>query len=140
MKRALVNQIRQVAGDRCDYCRMLTSFDPLPFQVDHIIAEQHGGKTVLDNLAWSCLHCNKHKGPNIAGIDPVTGRLVALFHPRRQSWERHFVWDGPILVGRTQSARATIKVLAINDPDSVDFRAELIEEGVFLALYTPDSR
>ncbi len=27
----------------------------LPFQIDHIIAEQHGGPTTLSNLAWSCL-------------------------------------------------------------------------------------
>ena len=31
----------------------------------------------------------------------------------------------------TRSARATIRVLAINDPDAVEYRAELMEEGVF---------
>lgn len=86
---------------------------------------------MLENLAWSRLHCNKRKGPNIAGIDPVSGQLVALFHPRRQVWERHFVWDGPILRGRTRSARATIVVPAINEPDFLAFRAELVHEGVF---------
>jgi hypothetical protein len=99
--------------------------------VDHIIAQQHGGTTTIENLAWSCLHCNKHKGPNIAGIDPASGQLSPLFHPRKQRWERHFAWDGPILLGRTHSARATIQVLAINHPDFVAFRAELLEEGVF---------
>ena len=54
---------------------------------------------------------------NIAGIDPVSGQLVPLFHPRQQHWERHFAWDGLILLGRTRSARATIHVLAINHPD-----------------------
>jgi hypothetical protein len=110
---------------------MPTRLDPLPFQVDHIIAEQHGGETILENLAWSCLHCNKHKGPNIAGLDPVTNALGALFHPRRQRWERHFVWNRAILAGPTRIGRATIGVLAINDPDTVAFRAELMEEGVF---------
>jgi hypothetical protein len=71
------------------------------------------------------------KGRNIAGIDPITGRLAALFHPRLQSWNRHFKWEGPILVGRTQCARATIEVLAINDADTLAFRAQLIDEGVF---------
>jgi hypothetical protein len=99
--------------------------------VDHIIARQHGGATVIENLAWSCLHCNKHKGPNIAGIDPASGQLAPLFHPRQQRWERHFAWDGHLLLGRTRSARATILVLAINHPDFVAFRAELMEEGVF---------
>jgi len=57
--------------------------------------------------------------------------LVPLFHPRQQRWERHFAWDGLILLGRTRSARATIRVLAINPPDFVACRAELREEGVF---------
>ena len=131
MNRTLLNQVRQLSNHRCDYCHMPTAYDPLPFQVDHILAQQHGGLTVLDNLAWSCLHCNKHKGPNIAGIDPVTGQLVPLFHPRRQSWRRHFQWDGPNLIGRTRTARATIQVLAINAPSAVTFRAELIFEGVY---------
>jgi hypothetical protein len=131
MNRAFINRLRRIAKNRCEYCGMPSEHDPLPFQVDHIIARQHGGQTVLENLAWSCLHCNKHKGPNIAGVDPLTGRLIALFHPRRQSWHRHFVWDGSILVGRTASARATIEVLAINDRNAVAFRAELMDEGVF---------
>jgi hypothetical protein len=76
------------------------------------------------------LHCNKHKGPNIAGIDVTSGRIVPLFHPRKQVWSRHFVWDGPFLTGRTQSGRATIHVLAINHPNFVAFRAELLGEGV----------
>jgi hypothetical protein len=131
MNRALLDQIRRLADDRCEYCRIPTRLDPLPFELDHIIAEQHGDQTRVDNLAWSCLDDNKHKGPNIAGIDPVTNQLVGLFHPRPQRWERHFVWTGAILVGRTRIARATIRVLAINDADAVAFRAELMEEGVF---------
>ncbi len=130
MKRALLKQLRLLANDRCDYCQMPRRFDPLPFQVDHIIAKQHGGKTVLENLAWSCLHCNKHKGPNIAGIDPLTGQIVPLFHPRRQRWDRHFVWQGKLLEGRTRVGRATIHVLAMNAADFVEFRSELFDEGV----------
>jgi hypothetical protein len=103
----------------------------LPFQIDHIIAEQHGGLTVEDNLCLACLNCNKHKGPNLAGIDPITGKIVLLFHPRRQNWKRHFRYDGPVLLGRTQTGRATIAVLAINDPYLVAFREELLREGVF---------
>jgi hypothetical protein len=131
MKQALLEELQIRAGNCCDYCRVPEAFDPLPFQVDHIIAQQHGGETVLDNLAWSCLHDNKHKGPNIAGIDPVTGDLVPLFHPRRQRWERHFFWNGAVLEGRTRVGRATTRVLAINDPDAVVFRTELMDEGLF---------
>jgi hypothetical protein len=39
MNRALLEQLRRLADDRCDYCRMSRRLDPLPFQVDHIIAD-----------------------------------------------------------------------------------------------------
>ena len=131
MKRTLIVQVRQLAGNRCDYCHMPAEFDPLPFQFDHVIARQHGGLTIVENGAWSCLHCNKHTGRNIAGLDPLTGKLVALFHPRLQRWDRHFQWNGSILWGRTAIGRGTIRVLAINHPDVVAFRAELMESGDF---------
>ncbi|HLJ09806.1 MAG TPA: HNH endonuclease signature motif containing protein [Planctomycetaceae bacterium] len=131
MKRETTSLVRQRAGGRCEYCRIPAWCDPLPFQIDHVVAEQHGGETVIENLAWSCLHCNKHKGPNIAGIDPVTNKLGPLYNPRKQHWERHFSWDGATAVGRTRIGRTTIRVLAMNDPDFVAFRVQLMEEGAF---------
>ncbi|MBI4600414.1 MAG: HNH endonuclease [Planctomycetes bacterium] len=76
-------------------------------------------------------HCNLHKGPNIAGLDPHTGRLVRLFHPRRDAWADHFEWRGPLLLGRTPVGRVTVVVLAMNHPDQVTLREALIEEGAF---------
>jgi hypothetical protein len=78
-----------------------------------------------------CHFCNAHKGPNIAGIDPHTGKLVRLFHPRRDRWSRHFRWNGALLVGRTPIARATIAVLSINHPRIVGVREGLMAEGAF---------
>jgi hypothetical protein len=57
--------------------------------------------------------------------------VVRLFHPRRQRWERHFRFAGPIIVGRTACGRATVAVLAMNSPDRVELRAQLLEEGLF---------
>jgi hypothetical protein len=54
------------------------------------MAEKHGSSTGESNLAWACFSCNLHKGPNIAGIDPATGKLTWLFHPRQDAWEQHF--------------------------------------------------
>ena len=132
MDESLVEEVRGRADDICEYCRMPQSYYPtVVFPVDHIVAKQHGGPTRLSNLALSCLHCNSHKGPNIAGIDPRSRKLTKLFNPRRHKWERHFRWNGPLLVGRTAVGRVTIIVLAMNDPDLVEVREELIEEGVF---------
>lgn len=51
------------------------------------------GATRLGDLALSCLDDNSHKGPNIAWIDPVIGKVTKLFNPRRRKWEHHFRWD-----------------------------------------------
>jgi hypothetical protein len=131
MDAALEQEVWRRAGSRCEYCHVPQEFYRVPFQIDHVIAEQHGGPTVLENLALACLHCNRHKGPNIASIDPDTGQLVPLFHPRRDRWEDHFRWSHHELVGLTTVGRATIRVLAINHPDCLAVRAALILEGVF---------
>ena len=131
MRESLARAVRKRARDRCEYCRLTQEFDPIPFEIDHIIARKHGGSTSLDNLAFSCLHCNVHKGPNIAGIDPVSNKIVPLFHPRRHVWSRHFLWNGPILVGRTAAGRATVSVLSINDHKFVIMRRALVEAGLF---------
>jgi 5-methylcytosine-specific restriction endonuclease McrA len=83
-------EVRQRSRARCEYCQSPEAFAELRFQVDHIIPQQHGGPTASANLAWSCLRCNKHKGPNLSGIDPATGQVVRLFHPRRDRWAEHF--------------------------------------------------
>jgi hypothetical protein len=132
MDPALAEVVRRRANGACEYCRMPQAFYPtVPFPIDHIIAQQHGGPTVLSNLALSCLHDNSHKGPNIAGLDPLTRKLTKLFNPRRHKWERHFRWNGPYVVGRTAVGRVTVAVLAMNDPDVVEVRAALLEEGLF---------
>jgi hypothetical protein len=102
-----------------------------PFQIDHIIAEKHRGKTVSSNLALACYHCNLHKGSNISGKDPITGRTTRLFHPRRDQWRRHFRWKGAKLVARTAVGRATIAVLDINHEAYVLVRQALIEAALF---------
>ncbi len=127
----LRRQIRDRAGDKCEYCQMPQEYYRSPFQPDHIIAEVHGGPTEASNLAWACFHCNLQKGTNLGGIDSKTGKKAWLFNPRRMKWERHFRWVGPILHGRTPIGRATVAVLKINDADYVQTRAALIEENVF---------
>ena len=53
------------AGDRCEYCLIPQIADDLPFHIDHIMAQQHGGETIAANLALACYACNLHKGPNL---------------------------------------------------------------------------
>jgi hypothetical protein len=131
MDQALSGAVWRRAKGNCEYCRVPERRSSIPFEIDHVIAEQHGGPTVGSNLALACFACNHHKGPNLAGIDPKTGRRAWLFHPSRHKWQRHFRWDGAVLVGRTPIGRATVAVLRINLPHRVAQRAALISEGVF---------
>jgi hypothetical protein len=122
--------VRERAGHRCEYCRVhQDDSDFLTFHVEHVIAQQHGGTDDADNLCLACSECNWAKGPNLAGL--IAGKLYPLFNPRRQRWRRHFVWDGPLLVGRTLSGRVTVQVLNMNDPARVMLREHLIAEGRF---------
>jgi hypothetical protein len=119
--------VRRRAGDDCEYCGL--SQDDLPFvrfHVEHIVPKQHGGTDAASNLALSCNPCNAHKGPNLAGIDPESGQVVPLFHPRESAWHEHFEMRGAIILGRTATGRATIRVLAMNTVERIELRAALL--------------
>jgi hypothetical protein len=131
MAAALRNQIRQRAADRCEYCQLPQKCTILPHEVDHIRSDKLHGATTLQNGAWSCAQCNRAKGPNASGFDPLTDKLVRLFHPRKDRWDKHFAWDGPVLVGATRIGRATIDVLRINHADRVEHRQLLIAANQF---------
>jgi hypothetical protein len=128
---SLRDQVRQRAKSRCEYCQLPQTCTVLPHEIDHILAQKHRGQTSLENLCLACAQCNASKGSNIAGYDPVTGKLTSLFNPRTHIWTEHFHWNGPTLVGTTPIARATISVLDINSPERVQHRRLLIAAGLF---------
>jgi hypothetical protein len=121
--------VRQRAANRCEYCLLRQEQTGLAHHVEHIVARQHRGPDDLANLALACNRCNAHKGPNLTGIDPVSGELVPLFHPRRDVWADHFEFEGPRIVGLTAMGRATVFVLAMNDERRVERRAEFLARG-----------
>jgi hypothetical protein len=131
MDKALVQTVRLRARESCEYCHACQAFYPERFQIDHVVARQHGGVSSEANLALSCVECNRRKGPNLSGIDPVTMTRSDLFDPRRDSWNEHFRWRGAILVGLTPKGRATVAVLDINRLPRVLVRESLALEGVF---------
>ncbi len=131
--RSLEAKVVRRARGRCEYCHFPEAASELPFHLDHVIAEKHRGPTSAANLAWACFSCNLFKGPNIAGIDPVTGKLTRLFHPRRDNWLEHFRWEDIWLRGKTAIGRTTVAVLAMNAADSIAVRAALRDEGGFEA-------
>lgn len=131
MEAALERLVRHRAGGRCEYCRLPQAGSRVPFEIDHIIARKHGGRTTAGNLAVSRIYCNAYKGPNISGLDPATGKLTPLYRPRRHKWSAHFRYQGGVMHGRSSIGRTTIRVLEINLPNLVALHEELMEDGSF---------
>jgi hypothetical protein len=121
--------VRWRAGERCEYCRLRQEHTELIHHVEHIVAKQHGGSEDPDNLALACHRCNLHKGPNLTGIDPGTGDVVRPFHPRRDRWFDHFVFEGVRIGGISAIGRATVRVLATNDARRLEVREEALRHG-----------
>jgi 5-methylcytosine-specific restriction endonuclease McrA len=109
-----------------EYCLLPQEHSELTHHIEHIIAKQHGGGDDVDNLALACHRCNLRKGPNLTGVDPISGELVPLFHPRRDRWAEHFLLHGVRIQGITPAGRATVKVLAMNDARRLELRSELL--------------
>jgi len=122
-------QVVERAATCCEYCLLPQEFAASTHQVDHIVSEKHGGLTTLDNLALSCALCNRRKGSDVSSIDPESGEVVPLFHPRLQRWADHFGFDGPHIVGLTEEGRATVQCLHLNSFERLLERAELIRAG-----------
>ncbi len=90
--------VRERAHHRCEYCC-------LP-QEDARLAQ-----------------CNLRKGPNLPGIDPFTKQVTRLYHPRLDTWEDHFEFQGVMVMGLTAVGRATVQVLALNNRRRLELRA-----------------
>jgi hypothetical protein len=129
MDQSLREVVRRRAGNACEYCQIPQEATPLiAFHVEHIVSRQHGGSDDPAGLALACDRCNAYKGPNITSIDPETGAVVALFHPRTDLWSDHFVIDSGQIVGLTPTGRATVRLLNMNAPRRAELRREWLRE------------
>jgi 5-methylcytosine-specific restriction endonuclease McrA len=111
----------------CEYCLSPEKYSNSTFEIEHILPIFHGGETVLTNLALSCSGCNKYKARRTEGFDAVTGKMTALFNPRRDVWKKHFEWNADFtrIIGLTAKARATISVLKLNRKNLINLRKVL---------------
>jgi hypothetical protein len=125
---ALRRLVEQRAGYRCEYCLWLASLSLISHEVDHVIAEKHGGATVADNLAFACWYCNRRKGTDLGSFDPQTGKFSFLFNPRTQVWSEHFVMLADFsLLGLTPEGRTTVSLLQLNDQKRIAERRRVKE-------------
>lgn len=114
--------VSERARHRCEYCGLAAVGQAATFHLDHIVPQASGGLTISENLALACIHCSLRKGARQKAPDPLSGRMVPLFHPRRDSWGKCFRWDGVRLAGSTAGGRATVGALDLNSPEHLIIR------------------
>lgn len=120
--------VRSRAGNRCEYCRLPQHATPfISFHIEHILAKQHTDADQDDpqNLALACDRCNAYKGTNLSSVDPVTGLVVGIFHPRRDAWDEHFVLVTGRIEGLSPAGRATARLLNMNASRRVELREQV---------------
>jgi hypothetical protein len=121
--------VERRAESVCEYCLIHADDVYVGCQVDHIISEQHGGPTVVENLAWACACCNHQKGSDVGSKDKATGEFIRLFNPRTDRWSDHFRLVGVRIVWRTPVGEATVRLLKLNDPLRIEERRVLKRYG-----------
>jgi hypothetical protein len=131
-------KLRANARGCCEYCLSQEQFSPDTFSVEHVIPWDKGGSNIAKNLALACQGCNNRKFVATQAIDPVSGELASLYHPRRDHWSRHFAWneDYTLVVGLTPTGRASVVKLALNRPALVNLRRILVK----LQLHPPATK
>lgn len=119
---ALRREVIERAGNRCEYCLLRAEVAFFPHEVDHVVAEKHGGATDFDNLALACWRCNRHKGSDLTSFDPQTRQLSPLFNPRTQVWAEHFAYQREKIIGLTPEGRTTVHLLRLNSEERLTER------------------
>ncbi len=122
---ALRRLIEERANRLCEYCLLPADITFFPHEIDHVIAEKHGGETNADNLAFTCWRCNRHKGSDLGSFDPDTGAFSFLFNPRTQQWDEHFKFEELQIVGLTSEGRTTARLLQLNSDERLTERQRL---------------
>ncbi len=132
-RRRIPREVREFVAERAGFCceYRLSREDCCPdsLSVEHIHPVVRGGLDSVSNLGYSCQGCNNRKHAAVSAVDPMTGRRVRLFHPRKDDWSKHFVWseDNLRIIGLTPIGRATVERLELNRRGVLNLRFALIQ-------------
>ncbi|HEX3627655.1 MAG TPA: HNH endonuclease signature motif containing protein [Verrucomicrobiae bacterium] len=123
------HKLRKQVADRayhvCEYCLIHEGDVFWGFELEHIISRKHDGPTALDNLAWACICCNRHKGTDIATLAGEPPAITRLFHPRSDNWSQCFVLQGIEIEGLNRVGAGTSRLLKFNDESRLKERGLL---------------
>jgi hypothetical protein len=129
---ALRRLVAAAANHRCGYCLTSELITGTPLEIEHLLPESRGGRTIEENLWLACRPCNLHKSDRVAAVDPETGEAADLFNPRRDCWTDHFAWspNGLRIEGRTAVGRAAVLALHLNRPTLLVARQTWVRFGL----------
>lgn len=115
----------------CEYCLSNEAYSNSTFEVEHIVPVSKKGENDLENFAFACSGCNKNKSHLINGLDDETKQRTDFYHPRKDVWSEHFMWneDFTEIIGLTAKGRVTVKTLKLNRQNLKNLRRLLILAG-----------
>jgi hypothetical protein len=123
VSRYISENMRQFVAQRanfcCEYCLISEIEVFYSFEIDHIISLKHGGKTLPDNLAFSCFPCNNSKGSDVGTVLLPILEFVRFFNQRMDKHNEHFDVENGVFYAKTSIGDATIKILNLNDIDRI---------------------
>jgi len=109
--------VSQRAGNICEYCLIAEEDSYYRHQIEHIISLKHGGSSEPENLALSCVYCNRNKGSDIASVVEGSNEIVRFYNPRKDVWSQHFKLVGVNILPSTDIGKATLRILQFNNDD-----------------------
>jgi HNH endonuclease len=120
-------EVAERANFRCEYCKIHQDDMFISFEIDHIVAQKHGGGNEIENLAYACPHCNQHKGTDMVTFVDDYDDVIRIYNPRIDDWKKHFESTMGEIYSETKMGKATIKLLKMNDVDLIILRGLLSE-------------
>ena len=122
MSRHISPEIRQQVATRADFLceyRLIAEEDTFfGCEVEHIISLKHGGSSDLENLAYACAFCNRHKGNDVGSI-LESGEFSRFYNPRTDKWAEHFQLDGVIIRPLSAVGKVTTRILRLNHTNQI---------------------
>ena len=113
------SSVAERAGNVCEYCLIAAEDSYYRHQVEHIISLKHGGSSEVENLALSCVFCNRNKGSDIGSVVANSTDFVRFYNPRTDIWSEHFRLSDVVIEPLTKIGEATVRILQINHEDKM---------------------
>jgi hypothetical protein len=132
MSRYISSEVRREVAARadslCEYCLIAEEDTFFGCEVEHIISPKHDGSSALENLAFACAFCNRHKGSDVGSVSE-SGEFSRFFNPRTDRWAEHFQLGQIIIQPQTIIGEVTARILQFNHSDQILERQALSAVG-----------